>query len=77
MMLKPLSETSQLLERFKHYLTINEHCKLKGDVLKNWNNNVESLISDVRIQNLTKDLLKSSNNSTKLNQLIVSIKIIN
>ncbi|XP_015366640.1 PREDICTED: origin recognition complex subunit 4 isoform X2 [Diuraphis noxia] len=70
MMLKPLSETSQLLERFKHYLTINKHCNLKADVLKNWNNNIESLISDVRIQNLIKDLLKSSNNSAKFNQLI-------
>jgi len=77
MMLKPPSETSQLLERFKHSLTINKHCKVKPDVLKNWNNNIESLISDPRIQSLIKDLLKSSNNSTKLNLLIVSIKIIN
>jgi len=76
-MLKPISETSQLLERFKHYLTINKNSKLKADVLKKWNNNIESLISDARIQNLTKDLLKSSNNSKKLNQFIVSIKIIN
>lgn len=77
MMLNPPSEISQLLERFKHSLIINKHCKVKADVLKNWNNNIELLISDVSIQNLMKDLLKSSNNSTKLNLLIVSIRIIN
>jgi len=77
MMLKPPSEINQLLERFKHSLIINKNCKVKADVLKNWNNNIELLISDVRIQNVMKDLLKSSNNSTKLNLLIVSIKIIN
>jgi len=70
MMLKPPSETIQLLERFKHSLTISKHCKVKADVLKNWNNNIDLLISDVRIENLIKDLFKSSNNNTKLNLLI-------
>lgn len=70
MMLKPPSDTSQLLERFKHSLTLNKHCNVEADVLKNWNNNIESLISDARIQNLFKDILKSSNNTTKLNLLI-------
>lgn len=76
-MLKPPSETIQLLERFKHSLTISKHCKVKADVLKNWNNNIDLLISDVRIENLIKDLFKLSNNNTKLNLLIVSIQIIN
>lgn len=71
-MLKPPSETSQLLEMFKHSLTVSKHCKVKTDVWKLWNNNVELLISDIRIQNIIKDLLKSSNNITKLNLLIVS-----
>ncbi|XP_026805562.1 origin recognition complex subunit 4 [Rhopalosiphum maidis] len=70
MMLKPPSETIQLLERFKHSLTISKHCKVKADVLKNWNNNIDLLISDIRIENLIKDLFKSSNNNTKLNLLI-------
>jgi len=76
-MLKPPSETSQLLERLKHSLTISKHCKVKADVLKNWNNNIDLLISDIRIENLIKDLFKLSNNYTKLNMLIVSNQIIN
>ncbi|XP_025190566.1 origin recognition complex subunit 4 [Melanaphis sacchari] len=70
MMLKPPSEASQLLERFKHFLKISKHCKLKADVLKTWNNNIDLLISDIRIENLIKDLFKSDNNNTKLNLLI-------
>ncbi|KAF0761153.1 origin recognition complex subunit 4 [Aphis craccivora] len=70
LMLKPPSETSQLLERLKHSLTISKHCKVKADVLKNWNNNIDLLISDIRIENLIKDLFKLSNNYTKLNMLI-------
>lgn len=75
-MLKSPSETSQLLERLKHSLTISKHCKVKADVLKNWNSNIDLLISDIRIENLIKDLFKLSNNYTKLNMLIVSIQII-
>jgi len=71
-MLKPPTESSQLLERLKCLLTINTNCKVKFDILNNWNNNVDLLISDVQIQNLTKDLFKLSNNNTKLNLLIVS-----
>ncbi|XP_060851323.1 origin recognition complex subunit 4 isoform X2 [Rhopalosiphum padi] len=56
MMLKPPSETIQLLERFKHSLTISKHCKVKADVLKNWNNNIDLLISDfMALSNLSKD----------------------
>jgi len=76
-MLKPLSETSQLLERLKHSLTISKNCKVKADVLKNWNNNIDFLISDIRIENLIKDLFKLNNNYAKLNMLIVSIQVIN
>lgn len=71
-MLKPPIESSQVLERLKYLLTISKHCKVKSDVRKTWNNNVDLLITDARIQNLTKDLSKLSNNCTKLNMLIVS-----
>lgn len=71
-MLKPPNESSQVLERLKYLLTMSKHCKVKSDVRIIWNNNVDLLIKDSRIQNLTKDLSKLSNNSTKLNMLIVS-----
>lgn len=72
-MLKPPTESSQLLKRLKCLLTISTKCKIKSDLQKNWNNNIDILISDDRIKNLSKDLLKLSNNSTKLNTLIVRI----
>lgn len=72
-MLKPSNESSRVLERLKCLLTISKQCKVKSDVRKIWNNNVDLLITDAQIQNLTKDLSKLSNNSTKLNMLIVSI----
>lgn len=71
-MLKPFTETNQLSERLKKILTITQNCKVKADVRKNWNDNVNSLISDVQVQNLTKDFLKLSNNLKKFNMLIVS-----
>lgn len=77
-MLKPQTESKQLLERIKYLLTISKskNCKVKSNVRKEWNNNVDILISNAQIQNLAKDLSKLSNNNTKLNMLIVSIKII-
>lgn len=71
-MLKPLTKSSELLERLKCLLTIDEHSKVQSDVWKNWNNNVELLVTDLQTQNITEDLLKLSNNSSKLNMFIVS-----
>lgn len=71
-MLKPFTESNQLLARLKNILTISQNSKIKSDVRKNWNNNVDSLISDAQVQNLTKDFLKLSNNLKKFNVLIVS-----
>lgn len=76
-MLKPPSESSQLLKRLKFFLTLSTDCKVNSDIRKNWNNNVDLLISDSRIQNLSKNILKLSNNNTKLNMLIVRIININ
>lgn len=77
-MLKPQTESKELLERIKYLLTISKskNCKVKSDVQKEWNNNVDTLISNIQIQNLVKDLSKLSNNNTKLNMLIVSIKFV-
>lgn len=75
-MLKPQTESKELLERIKYLLTISKHCKVKSDVRKEWNNNVDVLISNTQIKNLAKDLSKLSNNNTKLNMLIVSIQIV-
>lgn len=73
-MLKPPTEPSELLERLKSLLTINNNNKIKSNIRKNWNNNVESLLADSQMQKIAEDLLKLSNNSTKLNMLIVSYK---
>lgn len=77
-MLKSQTESKELLERIKYLLTISKskNCKVKSDVRKEWNNNVDTLISNIQIQNLVKDLSKLSNNNTKLNMLIVSIKFV-
>lgn len=77
-MLKPQTEPKELLERIKYLLKMSKskNCKVKSDVRKEWNNNVDILISSTQIQNLAKDLSKLSNNIIKLNMLIVSIKII-
>lgn len=72
-MLKPPTETNQLLERMKCLLTLSKNCKVKSDIRKKWNNNIDLLTSDLQMQNLMKDFLKSSNNITKLNMFIVSI----
>jgi len=74
-MLKSSTESSQLLERLKCLLTMSKNCKVKSDIVKKWNNNVDLLISDAQIQNLIKDLSKLSNNNVKLNMLIVSKEI--
>lgn len=71
-MLKPPTKSSELLERLKCFLTIDKHCKVKSDIQKNWDHNVELLIADLQTQNITEDLLKLSNNNTKLNMLLVS-----
>lgn len=71
-MLKPQTESSQLLERLKHLLSISNDCKVKSDIKKKWNNNVDLLLKDANTQIMTRDLSKLSNNSTKLNMLIVS-----
>lgn len=71
-MLKPPTISSELLDRLKYFLTINKRCKVKSDIRINWNHNVELLIADLQTQNITEDLLKLSNNNTKLNMLLVS-----
>lgn len=76
-MLKPPSETSELLDRIKCLLTLSKDCKVKSNVLKNWNTNIDLLITDPQLHNLIKDLLKSSNNNTKLNMLLVSTQLLN
>lgn len=76
-MLKPPTESNQLLRRLQFLLTLSTDCKVKSDLRNNWNNNVDLLISDERILNLSKNLLKLSNNNTKLNMLIVRILNIN
>ncbi|XP_050423590.1 origin recognition complex subunit 4 [Adelges cooleyi] len=68
-MLKPPTDYTKLLESIKN-LKINKEYKLKQDVCDNWNNNIDALLTDSRIQNMTKDLLKLSNSITKLNTLI-------
>lgn len=73
MMLKPPSETNQVLERLKCLLTLSPNCKVKSDIRKKWDNNVNLLVTDPQILILMKDFLKSSNNITKLNMCIVSI----
>lgn len=75
-MLKPPSEPNELLERLKCLLTLSKDCKVKSDVRKNWNKNIDLLISDPQLQSLIKDLLKLSNNNTKLNIVVVSTQII-
>lgn len=74
-MLKPPNEPSQLVDRLKNILKLRKNSKIKADVRNSWNNNIDKLISDARIQNLTKDLLKLSNSYKKLNNLIVCIHI--
>lgn len=75
-MLKPPSETNELLERLKYLLSLSKNCKVKSDIRKKWDSNIDLLISDLQVQNLMKDFLKSSNNITKLNMFVVSIEII-
>lgn len=75
-MLKPPSKTNELLDRLKYLLSLSKNCKVKSDIRKKWDSNIDLLISDLQIQNLMKDFLKSSNNSTKLNMFIVSIEMI-
>jgi len=72
-MLKPPSESSQLLERLKYLLMVNKDCKVKSDIQKKWNKNVDLLISNKQIQHFIEDLSKLSNNNNKLNMIIVSI----
>lgn len=76
-MLKPPSESNELLERLKCLLKLSKDSKVKSDVQKNWNNNIDLLISDPRLQSLIEDLIKSSNNNTKLNMLLVSTQLLN
>lgn len=75
-MLKSQTESKQYLERLKYLLSINKDCKVKPDIKKKWNKNIDFLIADAQVQNLAKDLSKYSNNNSKLNMLIVSLKII-
>lgn len=74
--LKPLSKTKELLERLKYLLSLSTNCKVKSDIRKKWDNNIDLLISDLQMQNLMKDFLKSSNNIIKFNMFIVSIEMI-
>jgi len=72
-MLKPQTESSQLLKRLECLLTISKNCKVKSDFRKKWNSSIDLLISDVNTQSVTKDLSKLSNNNSKLNMVVVSI----
>jgi origin recognition complex subunit 4 len=76
LMIKPPSEPHELLGRLKCLLQLSKDCKIESDVRKNWNNNINLLISDPQLQDLMNDLLKLSNNNTKLNMLVVSTQVI-
>ncbi|XP_050522744.1 origin recognition complex subunit 4 [Daktulosphaira vitifoliae] len=69
-MLKPPADYNKILDRMKCLLKIERKYKIKQDICDNWNNSIEELVSDIKIKNMAKDLLKLSNSSIKLNTII-------
>lgn len=74
-MLKPPADYNQILDRMKCLLKIEKKYKIKQETCDHWNSSIEVLVSDIKVQNMAKDLLKLSNSSVKLNTVIVSTYI--